>query len=236
MQTRRQKTADLSGAIWGLWLILQIFNLLWATIYANAAAGNIDWHYGFIGPWWPFQFLLNYLLFRTINYWICRLLGYHATGTSLIASFTQQRGNAKTTGGRWPQFIRTTTDYKRLYQSQASGLQFIFQLGFIILLPTYAYWAYRWTLFLPGLFGPSKLIFQIIVMAVIGYFLCQAYYRLFPRLFNLKTILVEHGQPIFAHQHTKISQQPSGRGNAQTGGSKFYTTGRVVVQAPDEKE
>ncbi len=45
MQTRRQKTADLSGAIWGLWLILQIFNLLWATIYANAAAGNIDWHY-----------------------------------------------------------------------------------------------------------------------------------------------------------------------------------------------
>lgn len=236
MQTKRQQSADHSGAIWCLWFILQLINLFWAVVYANASAGNLDWRYGLISPWWPFQFLLNYLFFRTINYWLCRLLGYHASSASLLTVLGHQRGNAQSSSLRWPQFIRTTADYNRLYQTRAGGLQFLFQLSLIILLPTYTYWGFRLSLFLPGLANTSKLVVQLVLVAVVGYFLTQGYYRVFQRVFNLQTILIEHGQPIFAHQLTNLTQQSPNRGNAQPGGNKFYETGRVVVQSPNEKE
>lgn len=237
MQTRRQQPADHSGAIWGLWLILQLTNIFWAVTYANASAGTVSWRYGLISPWWPFQFLLNYLLFRTINYWICRLLGYHAASAGLIANLGQQRGNAQSaTGLRWPQFIRTTADYRRRYQTRAGSLQFLFQLSVIILVPTYAYWGFRWSLFLPGVANASKLVVQLVLVAAVGYALTRGYYWLFQHVFNLQTILVEHGQPIFAHQQPNLARQAANRGNAQPGSNKFYETGRVVVQSPNEKE
>lgn len=191
---------------------------------AEAFAGNGSLANGAIDPLWPVVFLLNYLFFRTINYGICHLLGYHAEA-KVDEIKVYNREDFTTRSLFLPTIIRSTTAYRRKYQARAKMMQLIFETGFILLIPFMTgavIWLTNWV---PGGDNTIRLLCQFLLVLTAGYFGAKGYYWLFPRVFNLNTLFIEHGQPIFAHKRVGIDLPLK---DSKATKSSYYTTEPIV--------
>lgn len=210
-----------SHAIFTLWAFLQILNFFWSLAAASGLDGAGSLSNGAFDPWWPVIFLGNYLFFRTVNYGICHLLGYHALPTIELLG-----GGINNSALYLPTFVRQTPSYRYQYQRRARGFQLLFETLFILLVPAVTGGLLWITNLLPGGDNQVKLFIQVLLVLGGGFYAAKAYYRLFPKLFHLNVILVEHGQPIFAHRS-------GGDETVQTDhatNSTFYTTDRIVTK------
>lgn len=191
---------------------------------AEAFAGNGSLANGAIDPLWPVVFLLNYLFFRTINYGICHLLGYHAEA-KVDEIKVYNREDFTTRSLFLPTIIRSTTAYRRKYQVRAKMMQLIFETGFILLIPFMTgavIWLTNWV---PGGDNTIRLLCQFLLVLTAGYCGAKGYYWLFPRVFNLNTLFIEHGQPIFAHKRAGIDLPLK---DSKATKSSYYTTEPIV--------
>lgn len=222
--TKNNMPTDHSHSVSFLWSALQVLNFFWSLGMAEAFAGNGSLANGAIDPLWPVVFLLNYLFFRTINYGICHLLGYHAEA-KVDEIKVYNREDFTTRSLFLPTIIRSTTAYRRKYQARAKMMQLIFETGFILLIPFMTgavIWLTNWV---PGGDNTIRLLCQFLLVLTAGYFGAKGYYWLFPRVFNLNTLFIEHGQPIFAHKRVGIDLPLK---DSKATKSSYYTTEPIV--------
>ncbi|EHJ51702.1 hypothetical protein [Streptococcus macacae] len=141
-----------------------------------------------------------YFIFRNINYKICRLCGYHAS-PKLVDYFSEGPEGGVTL----PTFEKISEDYRQIYQARHIGFQSLFYCLFmllnagLVLIDTYViqldlYSDTAISVYIRGLIIALALIFIVFIHIKIN----KWYQKYFAKWFDLKVILVEHGQPIFA--------------------------------------
>ncbi|KRM78869.1 hypothetical protein FC84_GL000022 [Lapidilactobacillus dextrinicus DSM 20335] len=187
------------GLIFFLWLFLQLCNAF-ITLAVFDAYGN-EYYIKSSVAWPIFTALVVYLLIRYFNYWICRLLGYHAESElHNVEAYFDLVGNLHG-GYSFPTFVRTTSQYKKLYRSRSHFFQAIFYIGFVLITAGTAGLLMYVEFQLFNRHIPNNAIIfvgTVVILIIILYLVAQIYYAIFPKIFHLKVILMEHDQPVFA--------------------------------------
>lgn len=207
-----KKKHDFKGLINLFFMITQLMNIFFSLalsegFYEGAVGTSTVGAMptpGSIAIFFPF-----YLCWRGLAYKICHWLGYHAQAEmeEIAAAPTYYRRGFYLA---LPEFAKNTAAYKKVYGQRNRFFQPVFYLGFIVISWAICYYVLKFCYFFILLMQPqSELLEEILAVILVfivmisEHVLTRLYYQLFPKLFHLKVILVEHGQPIFGKLKNK---------------------------------